>query len=428
MNADRPRMAFVSPLFLFPNDAGGKIRTTNILRGLKGGAFDVTLLGPASPEQRRMWAADIERICDGFLAWEPPAPRARWRRGFDLLGALPVNVAADVNAPARLAVQDMLRAGRFDVVVFDFVHAAVLRPEGLKAATVCFTHNVEAEIFQRHVETARNGFMRIVWASQFGKMQRFEAAALRAFTRVVAVSERDSARFRERYGITDTSVIPTGVDLDHFAWQPPPPVDSTQPPTVVFVGSMDWQANVDGVRFFIERVWPKVVARVRAARFVVVGRKPPPALLDIARAADNVNFVGFVEDVRPYVHQAHAFVIPLRVGGGTRIKAFEAMAMGCPVVSTTIGIEGLDVQDGVHYLCRDDPSELAEGVIDLLGKPELRRALSAGARECVASRFGHLAVARAFERACLRAIDTQTSRAVATVGAGAVLRTNDAAT
>ena len=414
MNSDLPRLAFVSPLFLFPTDTGGKIRTTNILRGLKGGAFDVTLIGPASAKELPGWTTEMDRLCDRFVCWPQREPRARWQRAFDLLGPLPVNVAADRSDAARRTVRDTLAASPFDVVVFDFVHAAVLRPDCVHGATLCFTHNVEAEIFQRHVEQARNRPMRALWHSQYRKMQRFEADALRCFTRVVAVSDRDAARFSECYGVTETSVIPTGVDLDHFGWQEPPAISTERPPTVVFTGSMDWAANVDGIRFFLESVWPEVSRRVASVRFIVVGRDPPQALVALGRAATNVRFTGFVDDVRPYVHDAHVFVIPLRVGGGTRIKAFEAMAMGCPVVATAVGIEGLDVQNGVHFLCRDSAQEQAAAIIELLEDPALRRGVSKRARECVESRFGHLEAARVFERACLQAIETTRSRSVAT--------------
>jgi polysaccharide biosynthesis protein PslH len=123
-----------------------------------------------------------------------------------------------------------------------------------------------------------------------------------------------------------------------------------------------------------------------------------------ARAIPGVRFTGFVDDVRPYVHAAQAFVIPLRVGGGTRIKAFEAMAMGCPMVSTTIGIEGLEVVDGEHFLCRDGAPEQAAAVVALLRDAALRAGLSERARRTVELKFGHAVAAAAFERICLDAM------------------------
>ena len=245
--------------------------------------------------------------------------------------------------------------------------------------------------------------MRRVWASQYVKMARFECDALRRFTSVVAVSERDAAQLRSHCGLASVSTIPTGVDLDFFAYAPPPAVSEEHPPTLVFTGSMDWDANVDGVRHFLAQGWPLIQAEMPGAQFVIVGRKPPAALVEQARALRGVRCTGFVDDVRPFVHEAHAFVIPLRVGGGTRIKAFEAMAMGCPVVSTSIGVEGLDVAPDRHFLLGDDAAFLARAVLALLGDSVLRGDLSRRAREYVESRFGYRVAAQAFERICLQA-------------------------
>lgn len=397
---ERPlRLAFVSPVFLFPADAGGKIRTGNILRGLKeSGRFDITLLSPATAQQQRDWQHELDRLCHAFAAWAPSPTRPRWQRAPDLLSALPINVVADRTPAAIAAVRRLLAAAPFDVVVFDFVHAAVLRPPALGGATVCFTHNVEAEIFERHAKAARSAPLRWLWSSQAAKMRRFEREALARFTRVVTVSERDARMFERNDGLTTARAIPTGVDLDFFAWQPP--ADGT--PTVVFTGSMDWEANVDGIRFYIEEVWPLVRAQVPAARLRVVGKNPPASL--VQRQLPGVHFTGFVDDVRDHARDAQAFVIPLRVGGGTRIKAFEAMAMGLPVVSTAIGMEGLDVEDGVHFLRADDAQALAEATLRLLGDAPLRLRLSQAARALVEDRFGHRVAAEVFGRILREAV------------------------
>lgn len=402
--ARRPRLAFVSPVFLLPANTGGRIRTSNILRGLKGGAFEVTLIGPASEAEQREHAAALERLCDRFVPWRPAPARPRWLRALDLFTDVPVNVAADRTRPALEAVAALLAAERFDVVVFDFVHAAVLVPPGLQAATVCFTHNVEAEIFARHAQTAGNPLLRWMWASQHAKMARFEHESLRRFRTVVAVSERDAAFFREHYGIAAPQTIPTGVDLDFFAWHAPREPDAQHPPTAVFIGSMDWAANIDGVQHFLKAVWPRVRAQLPQARFTVVGRNPPPALAALARTQPGVTLTGFVDDVRPYVADAQVSVIPLRVGGGTRIKAFEAMAMGCPVVSTAIGIEGLDVVDGEHCVIVDEDEAMAAQVIALLRDGERRLGFSRRARDVVEQRFGHQVAASRFEQICLESL------------------------
>jgi len=408
--AGRSRMAFVSPMFLFPANTGGRIRTTNILRGLHGGAFEVTLVGPGSPADRDRWRSDLDGICDHFVPWQPARPRPLWARAVDLPRALPINVVADRTRPAQAAVEAVLAKRAFDVVVFDFVHAAVLLPRAYAGATVCFTHNVEAEIFARHAEQAKNPLMRLVWASQHEKMRRFERTALQRFTSVVAVSERDARHLAEHCGITAPITIPTGVDLDYFSWQAPAAEGGGKAPTVVFIGSMDWAANIDGVRHFIDEVWPLVRREEPQARFVVVGRDPPASLRALAHATSGISFTGFVDDVRPYVRAAHVCTIPLRIGGGTRIKAFEAMAMGCPVVSTSIGIEGLKVRDGDHFLKRDLATEQAAAIVGLLHDRAWRDRLSRHARDCVEQHFGHRVAARAFEHACQTAMAVHAAR------------------
>ncbi len=407
----RPRLAFVSPVFLFPNDAGGKIRSTNILRGLKGGAFELCLLSPATAEQQQRWAAELQGVCDEFRAWRPSPQRPRWARAIDLVNELPINVVADKTAAGTQAVRQALAGNDIDLVVFDFVHSAVLAPVPGQVPSVCFTHNVEAEIFERHAAVATDPARRWLWRSQFHKMRGFEAQALRRFDKVIAVSERDARFFGQHYGVRGAEAIPTGVDLEFFGWQAPPSSTTDHTPTVVFTGSMDWAANIDGVKWFLERVWPRVLQRVPQARFDVVGRNPPEALRSAADA--QVRFTGFVDDVRPYVHAAHAFVIPLLVGGGTRIKAFEAMAMGCPVVSTRIGIEGLGVTAGVHHLEFDEPQAMADAAVELLQQPARREALSRAARAFVETSFGHRRVASAFETICLGALRAPADRRAA---------------
>lgn len=403
MNGARPRLAFFSPLFLFPNDAGGKIRTTNILRGLKGGAFSIRLLSPATAEQQQAWSADIQSVCDEFVAWEPSRAKPKALRALDLLGSLPVNVAADVSRAASQAVQAQVAQADVNLMVFDFVHATVFRPDHLPVKSVCFTHNVEAEIFERHAAKAQGVLRKWMWGSQYEKMKRFEPLALRRYDRVVAVSERDAAHFTKAYGLRAAEAIPTGVDLDFFQWALPP--KDVAVPGVVFVGSMDSAANIDGVAFFLKEVWPAVLASVPEATFTVVGRHPPASLLALGKKLSGVAFTGSVPDIRPYLRQAQVSVIPLLAGGGTRIKAFEAMAAGCPVVSTALGIEGLSLQAGEHHLEADAPQDMAAAVVRLLRDRLAREGLSQRARAFVESRYGHEVAARAFEAICLRALN-----------------------
>jgi glycosyltransferase involved in cell wall biosynthesis len=403
----RPRqLLFVSPRYLFPADSGGKIRTVNVLRGLKGGAFEITLASPVPESPAPGDRASMDGVCDRFAGW-PDAPRGplfRWVRMRHLASPLPIAVATDASEAGREAIARELRRGP-DVVVVDFPHAAVLAPPPYPCASVLFTHNVEAEILHRHAKVARNPLKKAIWRDQAAKMERYERDLLARFTSVVAVAERDKEHFARVYGARNVSTIPTGVDLDFFAYGQPPALGANDGGTVVFTGAMDWMANIDGVEFFMDAVWPEISRTRPKARCVVVGRNPPQALIDRARARDvNWEFTGFVDDVRPFVQNAHVYVIPLRVGGGTRIKVYEAMAMGCPVVSTTIGVEGLPVEHDRHFLEADSAEAMAAAVLALLESAGRRERLSREARRLVEEKMSARFAAQAFEQICLRSL------------------------
>ncbi|HET6182870.1 MAG TPA: glycosyltransferase [Acetobacteraceae bacterium] len=393
----RPRLLFLSPRFLFPLNEGGKIRTANILRHLKGGAFEIVLASPEG-DPPRQFAAELAGACDRHVAWEA-APVLGWRRVPLLAGRLPVGVATDASRAARAVMAREIAAAP-DLIVVDFPHAAIHVPQELPPS-VLFTHNVEAEIFDRHAEIAR-GLWRIVWRDQARKMRSFEAAVLRRFDTVIAVSARDARKLEAAYRPRRVEVIDTGVDLAYFAPHPPPPPPAADGGTIVFSGAMDSPANIDGIGFLLDAVWPHLRRARSRLRVLVVGRNPPRALVERARAAGgDWEFTGYVDDIRPWIAQGHVAVIPLRAGSGTRIKAFEAMAAGRPVVSTGLGIEGLQVEPEAHFLLADTAEDFAAQVLRLLDDAPLRAGLAARARALLEARFSWAHVARQFETICL---------------------------
>jgi polysaccharide biosynthesis protein PslH len=392
-----PRLLFVSPRFLFPLDQGGKIRTTGVLRAMKGGSFEIVLVSPAPPDAGR-YAADLASVCDRFAGWPEPRSGAI-ARTLALAGSLPVSVAGDRSSLGAAIVANEL-AARPDVVVVDFPHASVLLHDRIDVPSVIFTHNVEVEIFERHAEVAK-GIWKPVWQREAAKMRTFELATLRRFDTVVAVSERDGRVLRERFGLANIETIDTGVDLDFYAFQPP----AGAARTVVFAGAMDSRSNIDGIEFLMDEVWPLVAAARPDARMAVVGRNPPPALIAKAeRKSLPWQFTGFVDDIRPAVLAGDVSVIPLRVGSGTRLKAFEAMALGRPVVSTVLGVEGLAVKPGEHCLVADAADAFAANIVRLLEDAGLRRRLAGAARGLLEERFSWASVGRQFEAICQRTV------------------------
>jgi glycosyltransferase involved in cell wall biosynthesis len=296
-------------------------------------------------------------------------------------------------------------------------------PERLPCPSVLFTHNVEAEIWRRHFETARQPLKRALMHGQWSRMLAFERKALDRFDLVLTVSETDRATFQRLYPSETRRyhVVPTGVDTEYFApacgaIHSGPRNEAggvaAQPKHLVFTGSMDWLPNEDGMLYFCSDILPGIRREEPGATVSIVGRAPTPAVRRLAEIP-GVDVTGRVEDVRPHMACASAYIVPLRIGGGTRLKIFEAMSMGKAVVSTTIGAEGLPVTPGRDVLIADDPAAFANAVVHLLRNEGDRRQLEAAARQLVLDRYDWAVVAGDLEAALLRAAGQERDKAVA---------------
>ena len=397
------KILFLSKRLLFPTDRGGLVRTLNVVRHLSQW-HDLTFLSNQQPGQEED-CLEMTRLGLRLVTvpWEEVS-RSNWRFYRDLAWNLfspdPFNAAKDYDPALRARARQLLDEARYDLVVCDFVQMARNAIGIWDGPSVLFEHNVEAEIFERHSRTDEGWIRRRFMGYQAAKMRRFEGWAGRQFTRVVAVSERDKEQYERRYGWTNVDVIDTAVDIDYYR----PNDCAKQAGTVLFVGSLDWLPNVDGLRWFVAEVWPLVRRDHPEARLRLVGRNPTSEIQSLAEHP-GVELVGPVPDTRPWLAESEVSIVPLRIGGGTRLKVFEAMAMGLPVVSTPLGAEGLQVQSGEHLLLAEGAEKVAEAVVRLLRSEELRMALGRAARNLVVTRFSSESVARQFEAVCQRAVE-----------------------
>jgi polysaccharide biosynthesis protein PslH len=372
------RILWVKPGKLLPLNTGGQLRTYNILRKLSGN-HELTFLSYYSGPQDSVYDREIvEHIPGTVPVGGSGSDDSSFGRYISYLQLLPGKAPHAVSKFTDLRVHAMLREWiadrRFEVAVCDFLASTLNFPSDLTTPTALFQHNVETVLWKRKAEHEAKWLDRMVAKIEYAKMIHFEPEQVRRFHHVIAVSDADRDAMREMVDPSHISVVPTGVDLSQFQYDP-----NLQPsqPVVVFTGSMDWEANIDGVEFFCREVWPTVLARVPSARFRIVGRNPHPRVTRLAR--DSVEVTGTVPSIVEHLREAKVFVVPLRIGGGTRIKIYEAMATGRATVSTTVGAEGLDVQHGRDILLEDSPERFAEAVCVLLEDDRLRRRYEAAA-------------------------------------------------
>ena len=393
------RIVWVKMGGLWPATTGGRVRTLNTVSQLarRHQVTVITTRGHGDdPDGLDQQLAHCERVIS--------VPYAVPKRGSAAFSAAvvgswfsqyPVDLWKWRVAEVRRQVRSVIAGGGVDLCVADFLFAAPNVPMDGLVPVVLFEHNVEYLIWKRLAELETSPWKRVLFEMEWRKVRAREADACRQADLTVAVSEDDKKRLLELGADIRATAIPTGVDTAYFK-----PGGFTEiPARLVFSGSMDWHPNEDAVCYFVENVLPRIQADVPGTSFTIVGRNPGARVRDLA-SRPGVDVTGTVDDVRPAIGAANVYVVPLRAGSGTRIKIFEALAMGKAVVSTTVGAEGLALESGRHFLAADTPHDFAQSVIRLLRDPARRQALGDAGRALVEANYSWATVARQFEERC----------------------------
>ena len=396
------KLLWLKTELLHPVDKGGKIRTYELLKQLRRDHF-VTYLTLCDPNDPRESFERAAEYCQRLIPVTHDPPR-KFSVGFycdlgrNLGSSLPYAVGRYRSGAMRDALERELGSEDYDLVVCDFLAPSVNLPEPIGVPAVLFQHNVESVIWERHYRNEAHQLKKAYLFSQWRKMLRFERAACQRFDSVVAVSAADQETLRTGFGVDRVFDIPTGVDTDYFR----PHEGRKNAHELVFTGSMDWMPNEDAIVHFSRAILPRIATHIPDVTLTVVGRNPTARLTRLAEADRRITVTGRVDDVRPYMGRAAAYVVPIRVGGGTRLKIYEAMAMGKPVISTTIGAEGLPLHNGEEALIADDPQTFSQSVIAVLQDSQFATRLGQRARQVVCERFGWSQVAAAFVGICER--------------------------
>jgi sugar transferase (PEP-CTERM/EpsH1 system associated) len=396
------RLLWLKSDYIIPPDTGGKIRTYNLLRELNR-LCPVTyaaIKNTAAPNDEPAMQECAAEIVTVYRPEETKTGTGFYAR---VLAHVPSSVpytawkyrCAELKAFQR---EFLARGGDDVVVVCDFLDMAENVDWALPCPKVLFEHNVETMIWRRYAENETHGLKRAYFRYESRRMEAYEKRVCGASDLVMTVSENDRAILRDEFGVTrPVPVVVTGVDTDFFTPRPELQPESEK---LVFTGSMDWMPNIDAMKTFVGETWPLIKAARPGATLDIVGRRPVPDVRALGAADPSIHVTGDVPDVRPWMAKGDLFIVPLRIGGGTRIKIYEAMAMKRPVVSTTIGAEGLPLEDGKEIVLADGPAAFAEAVCGLLDASDRRAALAEAGHALVTREYSWEKVARTFHEVC----------------------------
>jgi glycosyltransferase involved in cell wall biosynthesis len=372
----------------YPPNSGKRIRTLNLTLRLarRHRLTYVCHRNADAGEAGRAAAFFAEHGVAAVVVDRPVPPRAGarfyLRLAANLLSPLPYSVASHRSRALRRTLCRVAAAGPVDLWHCEWTpYLESLR--GLAGPRVVVAHNVESLIWRRYAETETSALRRWYVRRQWRKYERFERRALAGVRRTVAVSDLDAARLRDDFGAAGVEVVDNGVDTAFFC----PQQAHRDPSRLLFLGSLDWRPNLDAAGQLLDHVLPALRAAVPGAMLWLVGRNPPEALRRRAAATPGVELHADVYDVRPFLASCGLMVVPLRVGGGSRLKILEALACGTPVVSTRVGAEGLCLEPGTHLTVVDGIADLATALAQGVCRPDVLREQARRGREVVLARY-----------------------------------------
>lgn len=383
---------FLSQIVPYPPHGGVLQRGYNILREI-GKYNHVHLLAfvhpeyLGTPEQLAEAKSSLGRFCktvEFFTLWPKKSnlhKLAAFAAGF--FYPYPFSALAHKSKALEIRIESILREHAMDIVHIDTIGLARYLQPSHKIPTVLTHHNIESTLMARRAEVESNMLARFYVGLQAKRLRAYEISQSPRFDCNLMVSSNDARELRLMAPTAITAVIPNGVDTEYFV-----PRSDAQENAVIYTGGMNMFANKDAVLHFINDIWPAVRSRVPDAVFYVVGQDPPPELLAISGQDTSIRVLGFVDDIRPYVAKAAVYVVPLRVGGGTRMKVLDSLAQGKAILSTSVGCEGIEVENGLNIYIEDRNERFAERVVELFRNSEQRARLGMEARKLAVEKYG----------------------------------------
>ncbi len=370
------KILFLSPTVPFPLTDGGRIRVFNLLKQIAQKS-DVTLLALETQPTDADGVAELQQL--GVQVHLVPNAPTLPRVSFGTLAKAffkrqPITVARYDVPTYRRKLRTLLANETFDLVHYEMFHVAQFHTE-TDLPDVLSQQNVDSAIWRRLCSETANPFYKFAYWTQQLAFQRYECLLSPKFDAVTCTSDIDAAVFAQHCPKDAIEIIPNGVDVTHYQ----PDFAAEAPAHLIYIGSMDWYPNEDAVAFFADEVFSRIQEKVPDVAFSIVGGNPSGRVQKLAER-DGVVVTGRVPEIKPYFAEATVFVVPLRIGSGTRLKILEALAMGKAIVSTSVGAEGLDLKNGEEIFIADEPEAFADAVTRLLTDTELRRKIGKNGR------------------------------------------------
>lgn len=405
------RVGIVDEEFPFPMTSGKRIRTWNLLSRLKD-RHHLTYIAYQGDSQETSAAVDylnqqgVETVVVPRTLPKKSGPAFYGRLLANLWSPRPYSVDSHDSPELRAAINERTRRGDVDLWHCEWTPYAAALSEVTDIPWIVVGHNVESLIWERYTQNERNLLKRWYMHQQWKKYERFEKQVFCDASDVVLVSRQDAELARQRFAAPNVNVVDNGVDVDFFK----PNLSARDPRKALFLGSLDWRPNQDAVRQMLDSIIPAVHAVLPDTVFSIVGRKPPEWMRERAAKTKNVELHGDVPDTRPYLHEAAIMIVPLRIGGGSRLKILESLATELPVVSTRIGAEGLELSPQAHFTQVETVDEIAGALIDGLQNRSSMEEQAHRGRARVLQRFDWNNLATRLEQAWLNQVSARRDR------------------
>jgi len=371
----------------YPLNSGKRLRTFNLLKNLSP-KHDILFICREYEDGEGIYSQALEDIGIKTIVVHHPIRKKvgikfLFALFFNIFSKYPYTVASHFSNELIKELNIIKQKEKFDVIHCEWTPYAINTMSIHDIPIVVDAHNVEAMIWQRYYEIESNPFKKGYLYLQWKKMLNFEKVTFNKFNKIVAVSQNDKKIISQFVDEDKIRVVDNGVDTDYFSSLG----NDEDNFSLIFSGAMDWRPNVDAMFFFLDEIWPNILSSHPICSLTIVGRNPLQVLKDRIKNTTSVTLTGTVDDVRPYIDRSSIFIVPLRVGGGSRLKILEALSMKKPVVSTSIGAEGLDVENGKDIIIADDTGSFTKAIELLFNDSQLRRTLGNAGRTLVEDKY-----------------------------------------